>query len=68
MIKIEYNSLTGITTERDMTPEEIAQMEAMQNEVQPESQPTPTLEQRVADIEQVTEEVITILNDKGIAP
>ena len=28
----------------------------------------PTLEQRVADIEQVTEEVITILNDKGITP
>ena len=28
----------------------------------------PTLEQRVVDIEQVTEEVITILNDKGIAP
>ena len=28
----------------------------------------PTLEQRVADIEQVTEEVITALNDKGIVP
>ena len=27
----------------------------------------PTLEERVTDIEQVTEEVITILNDKGIA-
>ena len=26
----------------------------------------PTLEQRVVDIEEVTEEVITILNDKGI--
>ena len=26
----------------------------------------PTLEQRVADIEQVTEEVITALNEKGI--
>ena len=26
----------------------------------------PTIEQRVVDIEQVTEEVITILNDKGI--
>ena len=35
-------------------------------EIQPE--PQPTLEERVADIEQVTEEVITILNDKGIAP
>ena len=68
MIKIEYNALTGITTEREMTAEEIAQLEAMQNEVQPEQQPTPTLEQRVADIEHVTEEVITALNDKGIAP
>ena len=28
----------------------------------------PTLEQRVVDIEQVTEEVITALNDKGIVP
>lgn len=28
----------------------------------------PTLEERVSDIEQVTAEVITILNDKGIAP
>ena len=28
----------------------------------------PTLEQRVVDIEQVQTEVITILNDKGIAP
>lgn len=28
----------------------------------------PTIERRITDIEQVTEEVITILNDKGIAP
>ena len=28
----------------------------------------PTLEERVADIEQVTTEVITALNDKGIVP
>lgn len=35
-------------------------------EIQPE--PQPTLEQRVVDIEQVQTEVITILNDKGIAP
>ena len=28
----------------------------------------PTLEQRITDIEQVQTEVITILNDKGIAP
>ena len=31
-------------------------------------EPQPTLEQRVTDIEQVTTEVITALNDKGIAP
>ena len=63
---IEINALTGERKERELTAEEIAQLEAMQNEVQPETQPT--LEQRVVDIEQVTEEVITILNDKGIAP
>ena len=64
---IKYiNGVTGEITEREMTAEEIAQMEAMENEVQPEVQPT--LEQRVADIEQVTEEVITALNDKGIVP
>lgn len=68
MKTIEYNALTGITTEREMTAEEIAQWEAMHNEVKPEPQPTPTIEQRVADIEQVQIEVITILNDKGIAP
>ena len=28
----------------------------------------PTLEQRVSEIEQVTTEVITALNDKGIVP
>ena len=28
----------------------------------------PTLEERMYDIEQVTEEVITALNDKGIVP
>ena len=45
------------------TPEEI---EAINNQyIEPHQH---TLEQRVADIEQVTEEVITILNDKGIAP
>ena len=65
MIKIEYNALTGITTEREMTAEELAQMEAMEVEIEPTPQ-EPTLEERVADIEQVTEEVITALNEKGI--
>ena len=68
MKEIMYNYATGEITEieREMTPEEIAQMEAMQTVQNVE--PQPTLEQRVSDIEQGTEEVITILNDKGIAP
>ena len=41
-----------------------------ENEI--ESQPTPTktltIEERVSNIEQVTEEVITALNEKGIVP
>jgi len=68
MKETTYNVLTGIKTERELTPEEIAQMETMQNEIQHEPQPQPTLEERVSDIEQATSEVITILNDKGIAP
>ena len=66
MKAIEYNALTGITTEREMTAEEIAQMEAMQ-QIVPTPQ-EPTLEERVSDIEQVQTEVITALNDKGIVP
>ena len=66
MKAIEYNAKTGEITEREMTPEEIAQIEAMQA-VEPTEQ-EPTLEQRVTDIEQVTTEVITALNDKGIVP
>ena len=65
---IEINCQTGETTEREMTPEEIAQMEAMQNKVQPEPQPTPTLEEKVTELQQVISELTTILNDKGIAP
>ena len=63
---IEYNALTGEITEREMTVEELAQMEAMQ-QIEP-NEPQPTLEQRVTDIEQVTTEVITSLNEKGIVP
>ena len=62
----EYNALTGEVTRREMTAEELAQMEAMQ-QIEP-NEPQPTLEQRVTDIEQVTTEVITALNDKGIVP
>ena len=66
MKEVIYNYITGENTEieREMTPEEIAQMEAMQ-QIEP-TEPQPTLEQRVTDIEQVTTEVITALNDKGI--
>ena len=63
---IDYNAKTGEITEREMNPEEIAQMEAMQ-QIEP-NEPQPTLEQRITDIEQVTTEVITTLNDKGIVP
>ena len=65
---IEINCHTGEITERELTAEEIAQMEAMQNEVQPEPQPTPTLEEKVTELQEVISELTTILNDKGIAP
>ena len=61
----EYNALTGEVTRREMTAEEVAQMEMEQPE---EIAPLPTLEQRVEAVEEITTEVITILNDKGIAP
>ena len=61
---IVFNALTGEITERELTTEEIAQMEAMQIEVPTE--PQPTLEQRVTEIEQVTTEVFEQLNDKGL--
>ena len=66
MKAIEYNAITGEITERELTAEEIAQMEAMQ-QIDP-TEPQPTLEQRVEAVEEVTTEVITILNNKGIAP
>ena len=66
MKTIEINCQTGAITEREMTAEEIAQLEAMQ-QIVPTPQ-EPTLEERVSDIEQVQTEVITALNDKGIVP
>ena len=62
----EYNALTGEVTQREMTAEELAQMEAMQQIEQ--NEPQLTLEQRISEIEQVTTEVITALNEKGIVP
>ena len=64
MKRMIVNGATGEITERELTAEEIAQMEAMQN-IEP-TEPQPTLEERITDIEQVTTEVITALNDKGI--
>ena len=66
MKRMIVNGATGEITERELTAEEIAQMEAMQ-QIEP-TEPQPTLEERVTDIEQVTTEVITALNDKGIVP
>ena len=60
----EYNALTGEVTQREMTAEEIAAMEAIQ-QIEP-TEPQPTLEQRVTEIEQVTTEVFEQLNDKGL--
>lgn len=37
-------------------------------ELQPTPPAKPTIEERVSDIEQVTEEVIIALNEKGIVP
>ena len=61
---IEINAMTDERKERELTAEEIAKMEAMQA-IEP-IEPQSTLEQRVNEIEQVTTEVITVLNDKGI--
>ena len=66
MKSVEYNAQTGEITERELTPQEIAEMEAMQVEVKPESQPT--IEEKVTELQQVIAELTTILNDKGIAP
>ena len=57
MKSIEYNSITGEITERELTAEEVAQMEAMQN-IEP-TEPQPTIEERVTDIEQVTTDVMS---------
>ena len=64
MMEVIYNCQTGEITERELTAEEIAQMEAMQN-IEP-TEPEPTLEERVTEIEQVTTEVFEQLNDKGL--
>ena len=57
------NIATGEVMEHEATQEEMDMINAGS---EPEVQQT--LEQRITDIEQVTEEVITALNDKGIVP
>ena len=57
------NIATGEVMEHEATQEEMDMINAGS---EPEVQPT--LEQRITDIEQVTEEVITALNEKGIVP
>lgn len=65
MMTTVYNSQTGEITYRELTAEETAQMELQDIE---QVEQTPTLEERVSAIEQVTEEVVTALNQKGIVP
>ena len=48
--------------------DEIADSEVPDTSEELTTEPQPTLEQRVTDIEQVTTEVIKALNDKGIVP
>lgn len=45
---------------RDMTPEEIAALEAQATE-QPEPTPTPTIEERVASLEATSNDVILMM-------
>ena len=54
---ITYNGATRETTvsERELTPEEIAQMEAIQTEVQTEQQPS--IEQQVAELQNQLDEL-----------
>ena len=55
MKKIEYNAMTGEITEREMTAEEIAQMESMQNEVKTEQQPS--IEKQVTELQNQLDEL-----------
>ena len=52
---IEYNAITGEITEREMTAEEIAQMEAMQTIEIPAEQTS--VEQQLADLQQKFDEL-----------
>ena len=51
----DINALTGEITERELTAEEIAQMEAMQVEVPTE--PQPSIEQQVTELQNQLDEL-----------
>ena len=53
-----YDAITKQTTYRDMTAEEIAELEKMQSEA---PAPTPTIEERVASVEEDTKVIRAIL-------
>ena len=55
MKTVEYNAITGEITERELTAEEIAQMEAMQTEVKTEQQPS--IEQQVTELQNQLDEL-----------
>ena len=54
----EYNATTKQTIIRDMTAEEIAELEKMQSEA---PAPTPTIEERMASVEEDTKVIRAIL-------
>ena len=53
-----YNAATKQIITRDMTPEEIAELEKMQSEA---PAPTPTIEERVASVEEDAKVIRAIL-------
>ena len=53
-----YDAITKQTTYRDMTTEEIAELEAQQSEA---PAPTPTIEERVASVEEDAKVIRAIL-------
>ena len=63
----ETYSMTVYLPDDAVLWDEVPESEAPKTEATQEELPTmQTLEQRVSEIEQVTEEVITMLNDKNI--
>ena len=59
-----YDTITKQIIYRDMTPEEIAELEKMQSEA---PAPTPTIEERVASVEEDAAIIRAILLGEGEA-